>query len=375
MIYTRYSGFTFNFLCAIVKKRNYIVNNEGKMSLKKSTKERIKQYILEKIEMGDKAIAQTTADNFGVSLTTVYRYIRELNNDGLIKKEGRYYVLEEMREIKVYNTNKKLEEDKIFSDIIEKIVKKLPVNVYKIWQYAFTEMMNNAIDHSNASEITVFISQNPCSTRIMIDDNGIGIFEKIREYCGYDCLDDAVNELFKGKLTTDSENHTGEGIYFTSRMIENFGVLSGGKIFTHNPHFDITRDVCAVPGLENLKDKTGTIVVMIMPNNSKVNIKEVFDMFSDVDNGFIKTHIPLRNIFTDGFPVSRSQAKRLSARFEDFERIVLDFEGIDDMGQGFAHELFVVFKKKHQDVELEVINANDDVKKMLSHVGANVIEN
>ena len=45
------------------------------------------------------------------------------------------------------------------------------------------------------------------------------------------------------------------------------------------------------------------------------------------------------------------------------------------MGQGFAHELFVVFKKKHQDVELEVINANDDVKKMLSHVGANVIEN
>ena len=93
------------------------------MSLKKSTKERIKQYILEKIEMGDKAIAQTTADNFEVSLTTVYRYIRELNNDGLIKKKGRNYVLEEMRKIKVYDTNKKLEEDKIFSDIIEKIVK------------------------------------------------------------------------------------------------------------------------------------------------------------------------------------------------------------------------------------------------------------
>ena len=252
------------------------------MSLKKSTKERIKQYILEKIEMGDKAIAQTTADNFEVSLTTVYRYIRELNNDGLIKKKGRNYVLEEMRKIKVYDTNKKLE-DKIFSDIIEKIVKNLPDNVYKIWQYAFTEMMNNAIDHSNASEITVYVSQNPCSTRIMIDDNGIGIFEKIREYCGYDCLDDAVNELFKGKLTTDSENHTGEGIYFTSRMIEDFGVLSGGKIFTHNPHFDITRDVCSVPGLENFKDEKGTIVVMIMPNNSKVNIKEVFDMFSDID--------------------------------------------------------------------------------------------
>lgn len=345
------------------------------MSLKKSTKERIKQYILEKIEACDESIAKTTADNFGVSLTTIYRYIRELCADKLIEKKGKNYILQEIKKVKIYDTSKNLEEDKIFSDLIEEIVKKLPDNVYKIWQYAFTEMMNNAIDHSNASKIAVFIAQTPCSTRIMIDDNGIGIFEKIREYCGYDCLDDAVNELFKGKLTTDSENHTGEGIFFTSRMIENFGVLSGGKIFTHNPHFDIMRDVCAVPGLENFKDESGTIVVMIMPNNSRVNIKEVFDMFSDIDNGFIKTHIPLKNIFTDGFPVSRSQAKRLSARFENFERIVLDFDGIDDMGQGFAHELFVVFKKKHPEVELEVMNANNDVKKMLSHVGAKVIEN
>lgn len=344
------------------------------MSLKKSTKDRIKQYILEKIEMGDESIAKTTADNFGVSLTTVYRYIKELLKDNLIEKQNGNYILTEETSIKIYSTTQKLEEDKIFSEVIEQVVKKLPANVYKIWQYAFTEMMNNAIDHSNATEITVYISQNPCSTRIMIDDNGIGIFEKIRDYCGYDCLDDAVNELFKGKLTTDSENHTGEGIYFTSRMIENFGVLSSGKIFTHNPHFDITRDVCSIPALENFKDELGTIVVMIMPNNSKINIKEVFDMFSDVDNGFIKTHIPLKNIFTDGFPVSRSQAKRLSARFEDFERIVLDFDRIDDMGQGFAHELFVVFKRKHPDVELEVINANEDIKKMLSHVGANVIE-
>lgn len=85
-------------------------------------------------------------------------------------------------------------------------MKILPNNVYKIWQYAFTEMMNNAIDHSNASKITVYVAQNYCSTKVMIEDNGIGIFEKIRQYCGYDCVDDAVTELFKGKLTTDSEN-------------------------------------------------------------------------------------------------------------------------------------------------------------------------
>lgn len=342
------------------------------MSLKKTTKERIKQYILEKIEVNDVSIAKTTADNFGISLTTVYRYIKELCDDGLIKRTKNGYVLNEITFEKTYYTDKLLEEDKIFSDIIEDVVKNLSDNVYKIWQYAFTEMMNNAIDHSNASEIIVHVAQNFCTTKVLIQDNGIGIFEKIKEYCKYDCLDDAVTELFKGKLTTDSENHTGEGIYFTSRMIENFGVLSSGKIFTHNPHFDITKDVGSIPELEILKNIKGTIVVMIMPNNSKVSIKEVFDMFSDVDNGFIKTHIPLKNIFTDGFPVSRSQAKRLSARFESFEEIVLDFDGIDDIGQGFAHELFIVFQKRHPNVHFKVINANDDVKKMLAHVGSDI---
>ena len=103
----------------------------------------------------------------------------------------------------------------------------------------------------------------------------------------------------------------------------------------------------------------------------KTNIKEVFDMFLDVDNGFNKTQIPLKSIFTDGFPVSRSQAKRLSIRFDDFEEVILDFNGIDDIGQGFAHELFVVFKRKHPDVKLITVNANDDVKRMISHVTVN----
>lgn len=345
------------------------------MSLKKSTKERIKQYILEKIDVGDISIARKTADNFEVSLTTVYRYINELIGDEVIEKKGKKYKLQEVCDIKEYYTDAKLEEDRIFDDILEKYINNLPDNVYKIWQYAFTEMMNNAIDHSNATKIKVYVSKNFCSTTVIIDDNGIGIFKKIKEYCGYETLDDAVNELFKGKLTTDSEHHTGEGIFFTSRMIDDFGVLSGGKIFSHSPHFDITRDLCSVPELEKLKDDKGTKVIMIMPNNSKIRIKEVFDMYSDIDNGFIKTHIPLKSIFTDGFPVSRSQAKRLSTRFENFEEIVIDFDGIDDLGQGFAHELFVVFKRKHPKVNISVINENDAVKKMIAHVSVKSTEN
>lgn len=68
--------------------------------------------------------------------------------------------------------------------------------------------------------------------------------------------------------------------------------------------------------------------------------------------------------------MSRSQAKRLCARFESFEEVILDFEGIDDIGQGFAHELFVVFKRKHPHVNISVTNENQDIRKMLAHVNA-----
>ena len=85
-----------------------------KMSLKKSTKDRIKHYILEKIEIGDTSIAQKTAENFNVSLTTVYRYLNELCTEEIIKKSGRKYVLSEIENIKTYDTSTRLEEDRIF---------------------------------------------------------------------------------------------------------------------------------------------------------------------------------------------------------------------------------------------------------------------
>ena len=106
-------------------------------------------------------------------------------NDKIIKKVDNNYVLEETCNFKTYFMNDNLEEDKIFDDIVDELVNDLPDNVYKIWQYAFTEMMNNAIDHSNATEVTVSVSRNFCTTKIAIKDDGIGIFEKIKNYCGY----------------------------------------------------------------------------------------------------------------------------------------------------------------------------------------------
>ena len=46
----------------------------------------------------------------------------------------------------------------------------------------------------------------------------------------------------------------------------------------------------------------------------------------------------------------------------------LDFDGIDWMGQGFAHQIFVVFAREHPELRLLPVNMNPAVEKMYRHV-------
>ncbi len=64
--------------------------------------------------------------------------------------------------------------------------------------------------------------------------------------------------------------------------------------------------------------------------------------------------------------IARSQAKRLVARFEKFETVVLDFEGVEDIGHSFADEVFRVFAKAHPSVKLMSVNVSSDVQAMIS---------
>jgi hypothetical protein len=57
--------------------------------------------------------------------------------------------------------------------------------------------------------------------------------------------------------------------------------------------------------------------------------------------------------------VSRSQAKRLVNGLEKFREVVLDFKGVDLVGQGFADEVFRVWAREHPDVKLIPTDMND----------------
>jgi uncharacterized protein (DUF1330 family) len=69
--------------------------------------------------------------------------------------------------------------------------------------------------------------------------------------------------------------------------------------------------------------------------------------------------------YGDEVLVSRSQAKRLLARVDRFKIVILDFEGVNSIGQAFADEIFRVFRLKNRDTEIHHINANRDVEDMI----------
>jgi hypothetical protein len=226
-------------------------------------------------------------------------------------------------------------------------------------------MVNNAIDHSEGSELTVVVGRQPSRTQVLVLDDGIGIFRKIKAAFSLEDETQAILELSKGKLTTDPGRHSGQGIFFTSRMMDEFSILSRGAYFSH----EAARPADWILPADN--PDTSTMVTMELDNNTERTLKDVFDQYSSGDSyDFSKTVVPLRLAkFGEEKLISRSQAKRALARVERFKAVVLDFAGIEMIGQGFADEIFRVWAKAHEDVVCTVIDASPAVRKMIAAVG------
>lgn len=341
------------------------------MSLSTKKREMIKHYILEQIDSGNNDFVKKAVEAYEITSTSVYRYIKEMVNTGLIVKKGHSYSLISEDKILLYDTDSIKDEMDILKKDLEPIYADCPDNIVRIWRYCLSEMINNVLDHSESNRFTIICQKTYMSTMFLIADDGVGIFKKIKEFYHMSSLDDAISELFKGKLTTDKVNHSGEGIFFSSNAVDFFAAISDGKVFSRNRYEDVNIDTLKseLSGNRNVSGimSKGTIIVMKLSNHSSKTMKEVFDRFSDIENGFYKTILPIKNIFDD-YPVSRSQAKRLVRRCENFREVVLDFSEVDDLGQGFAHELFVVFGKVHPNIKLVPMNANEQVVKMIAHV-------
>lgn len=338
------------------------------MSKSKKKTEDIRQFILENTEDHPTDITSFVSDTFAISRQASHRHVQKLVQEGLLTAHGatrnRKYDVKPIAEFATVLSLAELEEDKVWRELIRPQLGNIPENVLQICQYGFTEIVNNAIDHSEGKNLIINLKCTYKLIELDLIDDGVGIFNKIQKELHLDDQLHAILELSKGKLTTDPDRHTGEGIFFTSRMFDEFTILSGKLFFKHiEPDNDWL--------LENTNEfHKGTGVQLLISSKSTRTTKQVFDQFSvEGDYGFSKTHVPVFLArYGDENLVSRSQAKRLLARFERFKEIVLNFENVDSIGQAFADEIFRVFALQHPNIHLYPINANKQVENMIKRV-------
>ena len=329
--------------------------------------ENIRRYILDYVEKSSDDVTKATARKFGITRQAVNKHLRRLLDEGALRRSGNtrasvYRLAPLLEWDRLFEIESGMAEDVIWTRYIRDVLGDLPNNVLAIWQYGFTEMFNNAIDHSDGSTIGVQIKRTAAATEMLISDDGYGIFRKIQEAMGL--LDErhSILELSKGKLTTDPKHHTGEGIFFSSRMFDLFDILSGGVFFSHK--FGDTKDWI----LENSRSSSGTSVWMNLGNHTARTDKKVFDEYSSGDDyGFTKTVVPVKLAQSgEDQLISRSQARRLLARVELFKTVLFDFSDVETIGQAFADEIFRVFATQHPDIELHPISANSETSRMVA---------
>ncbi len=309
------------------------------------------------------------AKNFAISRPSASKLIKEFIQENWIEVSGSssrpYYALGKNRIIwKTYkreNVDENLIWAKDFINFFE-----LPNNIRNIAHHGFTEIANNAHDHSGGQNVSILMSLKDDILSILIADDGIGIFKKIQN--ALDLPDPRLSllELSKGKLTTDSLNHSGEGIFFTSKMFDMFEIEANELHFTHD--INLERDIFFE--VSDFSFDPGTAVAMSISIHSSRTTQSIFEKFTTPgDFSFSKTIVPVKLASIGGENlISRSQAKRLVARFERFKTVILDFAQIEEIGQAFSDEVFRVFKNSHPDVELVSINTSDNVNKMINRI-------
>ena len=260
--------------------------------------------------------------------------------------------------------NRNLSEDTIVGDIKKEtaIFDNLGRNIAEILDYAFTEILNNAIEHSRSQKIFVQIEKTDKSIGFIVTDFGVGIFNDIKDKFRLKNTLEAVELLLKGKQTTAPEEHTGEGIFFTSKAADKLIIKSSNKRIIFD---NIINDIF----IGDIQDIRGTKIIFEISRSSKRKLSAIFREYTNENFIFDKTRVTVKLFeLSDGFYVSRSQARRLLFGLEKFKKIILDFKKVDTLGQAFADEVFRVWQKKHPAIIIEYINTSESVEFMIKHV-------
>jgi len=237
----------------------------------------------------------------------------------------------------------------------------LPTEVQRMAQHAFTELLNNAVDHSGGSRVTVSMRQTPLHMQLLVSDDGCGLFKRIADSFEIDEPTLAMFELSKGKLTSQPDRHAGHGLFFSSRLADVFDINANSAGFQRSALGD------AAWRAKKPAPHSGTSIYLSIALDTPRTLDSVLRAHStDVAAyAFTRTEVPLKLLEGGQMLMSRADARRVTSRLMQFGVAELDFSGITAVGHGFADELFRVFPSQHPGVMLQG-------KKMAPAVGAMV---
>jgi anti-sigma regulatory factor (Ser/Thr protein kinase) len=291
-----------------------------------------------------------------------------MTQQGLLQREGKgrgaRYRRESAPGSRFRYPREGLAEDRVWGEVSRGVpfLERLADNALSILHYALSEIVNNAIDHSGGTFVDVAFMDPGDPVVFEVIDDGVGAFEHVRARLGLPDLMAAVQEVSKGKVTTSPGTHTGEGIFFVSKIADFFELESSGLCW----RVDNARADTSVAGTDA---RPGTRVrIEVAPATTRT----LAALFSEYAEGFefSKTRIVVK-LFAIGVRfISRSEAKRLLHGLERFREVVLDFRGVHEVGQGFADEVFRVWASAHPGVRIAAVEMAPTVEFMVKRAQA-----
>lgn len=272
------------------------------------------------------------------------------------------HALKKLIRKRLHNNN--LKEHEVLDEIKKSspFLRSLKENVDSIFNYAFSEMLNNAIEHSTSKLINVEVENNKDNLTFIVRDFGVGVFKNVMQERHLKSELEAIQDLLKGKTTTQPQSHSGEGIFFTSKVGDLF-ILESYSLRLRIDN--LLKDVF----VEEIPSVKGTLVKFQLSLNSKRHLNDVFKEYTNPTTyAFDKTEVHIKLYTLGTIYVSRSQARRVLLHLDKFKSIVLDFDRVPTVGQAFADEIFRVFAGKHKDIQITTINTNEAVDFMIKRV-------
>lgn len=331
-----------------------------------STPENILSFLQDQGSSGSKALCA----HLGISRQALNVHINRLIDEGKVVRSGatrntRYSLPQRAPLPKPYRgefITAGLDENRVYQRIALSLnlpheLNSVPETVF---QYVFTEMLNNAIDHSESAKVRVSAVLEPVTARAEVKDNGIGIFASIAQKLGFPDEHDALLQLVKGRTTTMPEAHSGEGIFFSSKAANTLVIRS------HRIQVEWNRRLKDV-FVSNRRYVKGTHVRFEVRRDSGIRLEDIFDEFAprEFDYQFSRSRVHVK-LLGEKY-ISRSEARRLLVNLEKFKRVELDFKNVESVGQGFADEVFRVFANNHPGTAINPVNASPAVDAMIRH--------